>query len=265
MEKPLVMIIDIDGTLLGNISPQIMIYEMKQANIQIKYSFKDLFQRFDNGLLRPYIDSFIKSTKKRMPNIEFFIYTSSEDRWGAFIINAIEKYLNIKFNRPIFTRKHCFIMDRDIRKSVKNVTPLIKRALKKKYGSDIDLTNRIMMVDNRAVYQSNEHTQLLMCKTYNFAHPENLPVYITEECFIKYKNIIQNVYKKYYNSPELKTYSDFQLSYYPHYLQELKKINSHVEDKFWFFLNRLMELKNIRIFTPRVIEYMNKKLCKRLV
>lgn len=36
------------------------------------------------------------------------------------------------------------------------------------------------------------------------------------------------------------------------------------QDRFWFFLNRLLEIKNITIFTPKAVEYINMKLAKRL-
>jgi hypothetical protein len=45
--------------------------------------------------------------------------------------------------------------------------------------------------------------------------------------------------------------------------RELKNIKP--EDRFWFFLSRLLEIKNITIFTPKAVEYINYKLKKRLV
>jgi len=261
--KPLVFIIDIDGTIIGNITNQIMIYELKYENVNIKYSLKDLFNKFDQGLIRPYFDTFVKNTKRRLPHAEFFFYTASDDRWGAFIAGAIEKYYKLQFNRPIFTRKHCFHTDMDLKKSLKHVTPMIQKSLQKNYGKNIDLTNRVLIVDNNMVYQSNEKNSVLVCPTYNVSIAENLPVFINEEMFNAHKHIIEKKLKRYIPAiTTVTSYIDFQKQFYAYYIQELSLIKP--QDRFWFFLNRLLEIKNITIFTPKAVEYINMKLNKRL-
>jgi hypothetical protein len=261
--KPLVFIIDIDGTIIGNIINQLIIYEFKYDHINIHYSFKELFDRFDKGLIRPYFDTFIKNTKRRLPHSEFFFYTASEDRWGLFIANAIEKYYNIRFNRPIFTRKYCFSTGSDFKKSLKHITPHLKRTLQKKYGKNLDLTNRVLLIDNRQVYQSSDQTSLLICPTYNFMCLENIPAFITESIFNTHKVTIENKIRRYIPSIlPIRNYIDFQRQYYNYYIKELKYVKS--EDRFWFYLSRLLEIKNITIFTAKAVEYINYKLKKRL-
>jgi hypothetical protein len=265
LTRPLVFILDVDGTIIGNISPQITIYEMKKDKINIKYALKDLWERFDHGLLRPYFDSFLKITKKNIPNAEFFIYTSSDDQWGAFIVSAFEKYCSFRFNRPLLTRKNCYLMDNQVRKSLKSVTPVIKRSLQKKYGKNIDLTNRIMIIDNCSVYQSSECAYVLKCPTYKFYHAENLPALISEEEFKRHKLQIKSKLQKLIPHSTYQTYYEFQKEYYKYYLQWLEQYHDAPQDKFWFFLTRLLEVKNIRSFAPQTIAYINRKLSKRLV
>ena len=263
--KPLVIILDIDGTVIGNISPQICLYDLKNAHVKINYSYKELFDRFDKGLLRPYFDTFIKNTQRRLPNVEFFIYTAADNSWGTFIANAIEKHCNIHFNRPILTRKHCFLTNNSILKSLKHITPMIKRTLQKKYGKNLDLTNRILMIDNSRVFQSTEHQHVLLCPSYNISIPENLPAYITEDVFNMHKNIIEDRLKKYIPSISIKSYLDFQKTFYTYYIMALNNSKpGEDKDRFWFFLNRLLEVKNIQLFTPRAVQYINSKLSKRL-
>lgn len=263
--QPLVFIIDVDGTLIGDVSPQLCVYDLKQDRLPLKYSTKELSLKFDQGLLRPYFDAFYKNVKNRLPNAEFFVYTASEDRWGNFIVGAIEKHLGIRFNRPIFTRKHCFAVDRDFRKSFKHIEPAIHRALKKKYGKNLSLANRVVLIDNREVYAPEDQKKLLLCPSYDCEYHENLPALLSEEAFQKHRPSFEAKLRKYYPSlPAMRSYVDFQCAFYEIYLQCLKRQCSQRIDKFWFFLYRLMEFKNLKIFTPRAIEYMNRKLSKRL-
>ena len=266
INKPIVFLLDIDGTILGNIGPQVSIYDLKLSNhVNINYTVKDLLDRFDKGLLRPYFEAFIKQTQRRLPNAEFFIYTAADNRWGTFISSVIEKHIDFKFNKPIFTRKHCFNIDHKIVKSIKHITPSIKRSLSKKYGKQCDLTNRIIMIDNSVVFQENEMKQVLICNTYNNIVPENIPVYINEIIFNQYKSSIETRLHKLIPNISTKNYIEFQKTFYAYYIHALQKYTSHVpQDRFWFYLNRLLEIKNITLFTPNTIEYINSKLSKRL-
>jgi hypothetical protein len=265
-QRPLVFIIDIDGTLIGNVSPQLCIYDLKQtSNLPLRYSFKELFQRFDQGLLRPYFDTFYKSTKRRLPNAEFYVYTASDDRWGLFITAALEKHLGIRFNRPVFTRKHCFSSGGSITKSLSNILPTIKRSLARKYGKNLDLDNRVMVIDNSCVFPPNEKPQHMVCPSYSCSVPENLPAIIDERTYTQHRATIEQTIRKYIPALanlSMPSYKSFEVAYYTYYINALRQCKT--QDRFWFFLARLMEIKNITALSPRAIAYMNNKLSKRI-
>lgn len=267
-QRPLVFIIDIDGTLIGNISPQLCIYELKQtSHLPLRYSFKDLFHSFDQGLLRPYFDTFYKSIKRRLPNAEFYVYTASDDRWGLFITGALEKHLGIRFNRPIFTRKHCHSNGGSITKSISNILPTIRRSLSRKYGKNIDLTSRVMVIDNSCVFPPDEKPQHMVCPSYSCSVPENLPALIDERAYTQHRATIEQMIHKYIpslSSTSMPCYKSFQLAYYTYYVNALRQQCTR-GDRFWFFLARLMEIKNITLLSPRAINYMNAKLSKRII
>lgn len=269
MDQPLVFVLDLDGTVIGNVLPQTSIYELKGQKIKLNYTNKDLFNRFDNGLLRPYFDSFVKQIKRRIPYAEFFIYTASDDKWGAFIINALEKHISFQFNKPFFTRKHCYFNEGNcIRKCTQLIVPHIKRSLQRKYARPIDLTNRILLIDNSQVYDAYDKKNLLLCPSYKYAYVENLPAIISEDTFHRHKALILDKLHRYFPTithGNIDSYIEFQKIFYTHYVQALHRHAIPNNDRFWFFLLRLLEIKNINVFTPRTIQYINSKLSKRLV
>lgn len=262
--EPIVLILDIDGTIIGNILYQLVVFDLKNSHVRLNYNNKDLYDRFDKGMLRPYFDLFIRSIKKHIPNIEIFIYTASEDRWAQFVVSAIERHTNVKFNRPIFSRKHCIPKQNDYTKSIGKIYPSIKRVLQRKYRKQINLNNRIMVIDNRMVYLSDQSKYILKCPTYDYTIPENLPALISEQTFQAHKILLEQKCRRYLNyMTSFKTYREFEIAFYRHYISELESPKEST-DKFWLLLLKLIEVKNIRFFTPRAIEYMNKKLSKKL-
>lgn len=93
---PLVVVLDLDGTIIGDITPQIVSWEIcndiKSSGGGNFYKPKDLYAKLQGGIIRPYFAEFIKSLKKNIPNIEFFIFTASEKKWAMNIIGYIEKH-----------------------------------------------------------------------------------------------------------------------------------------------------------------------------
>ncbi len=262
--NPLVLIIDIDGTLIGNIIPQVILNELKNNKVPIKFNNKDLFDRFDHGLARPYFDTFIKQLRLRIPYIEIFIYTACDDKWGVFVSNQLEKYYSIKINRPIFTRKYCLIKDNSIKKSLKIIMPYVKRNLQRKYGKNINLKDKMLVIDNSKVYDHEDYKHLLLCPTYDYTYLENLPALINENVFLRNKTLIgENLARIIPNiQNNINTYKDFEKIFYAYYLKYLEVQN---KDKFWLYLIKLIEIKNISNFTPKAVAYINRKLSKKLV
>ena len=63
--EPLIFIIDIDGTMIGDIKPQVMMYEMnialKRVDKKINvFNVKEFQNKLRSGIIRPYFSKFIK-------------------------------------------------------------------------------------------------------------------------------------------------------------------------------------------------------------
>lgn len=174
--NPIVLLIDLDHTLQGDIRPQIMEYELvKEINrsitngTKIRYNVPRLYSDFRNGLLRPGVSS-LMNIKKRHPNIEMFVYTASEHEWANYIVPKLEQvaFDGKFFNRPILTRKH---VGKDGVKSIRGVQPIVERTLIRKYGDGLkQIQYPIYLIDNNEVLAPVERKHLVKCPTYNFIY-----------------------------------------------------------------------------------------------
>jgi hypothetical protein len=59
-EKPLIFVIDIDGTIIGDIRPQVMLYEINMAikkkdKKQNIFNTKDFQNKLKSGIIRPFL------------------------------------------------------------------------------------------------------------------------------------------------------------------------------------------------------------------
>jgi hydroxymethylpyrimidine pyrophosphatase-like HAD family hydrolase len=265
---PLVIVLDIDGTIIGDINPQVVSYEivneLKRRKEKISLDQQDFITKLKSGIVRPHFDSFMNELQNY--GVEFFIYTASEKRWAEYLVKKIEQAYNIKFNRPIFTRNHCFFVDKDFKKSLKTIKPAIFRTLKKKYAEMTlgSLRDNIMVVDNRAVYSSTDNKSILICPTYNYKIPENLPVVLKQNVFARhYQPIMETLIKYDIISRPTKYYINFQKQFYQRYVDDLTHLTSAKEELHDNFFKQLTELitgKGIRIFDERVVSYLTKKM-----
>lgn len=273
-EKPLIIIIDIDGTIIGDIRPQVMLYEINAAIRKIDkkiniFNNKDFQEKLQNGIIRPYFIKFIKKIKEQNQNIEYFIYTASEKQWATFLISHIEKNMNIKINKPIFTRDHCNNINQNIQKSTLKIIPIIIKTLKKKYGllKQNDIENRILIIENANVYEQSDIPKIVICQTYDFKFPENLPAVITESIFNNYSQIIIKNINKYIIFPYVTNYIEFQHIYYTYYVQYISSIMKsntiQLQDKFFLYLTNIIIYKHISRFTPNTISYIKTKITSK--
>ena len=263
--SPFVIVFDIDGTLIGDIRPQLVLYELhnalkqkgdnKAANLFLKPSI--FREKLERGILRPHIVYFIKKIKQFYNNnVEFYIYTASEKAWAQFLTPHLEKCLDIKFKRPLLTRDNCV----DLYKKVSTVYDCIT-----KKNNLVDIENKVLIIDNNATVYGNNQKHVLICNTYDACKLENLLCYIDESMYEKHKETIVNVISNYI--PELKTSADFyqfQKRYYVYYLknlQDAQKRNAlHSKDKFFLNLTNTILYKNIKSYNDKTIRYLNKKL-----
>lgn len=272
--SPLVIVLDLDGTIIGDITPQIASYDIsnhiKVNGGSLNYKFKDLAGKLLGGIIRPYFGEFIRKLILNVPNIEFFIYTASEKKWALTIIKQIENACKIKFNRPIFTRNNCVQIDKEYRKSLKLIKPMIFRALKKKHHlqSIADLNDKIMVIDNMDVYNSSETKYHIHCKTYDYKYPENIPAMFDNQEYKKYWKVASSLFDKYYNIKPTHDYLDFQYQFYAKYTSLIAALkasnNEFLKDAFYKNLYKILiyvfREKGHDSFDAAVVRYVNKQL-----
>lgn len=274
-KKPLIIIIDIDGTIIGDIRPQVLLYEINYAIKKIDKKFnilnnKDFDNKLEKGIIRPYFAKCLKKLKEQNDNIEYFIYTASDKKWATFLVPHIEKIIDIKINRPIFTREHCDSINNSLQKSLTKVTPSIIKTLKKKYKSlnKNNIENHILIIENAHVYESKDISKIIICPTYDYKYPENIPAIITENIFNKYSQIIIKNINKYISLPSINDYIEFQRLYYTYYIQYIssssKSNNIQLNDKFFLYLSNIIIYKHISIFTPNNIKYISNKINSKI-
>lgn len=261
---PLVILLDIDGTLIGDISPQVVMYELKKR-IKLPYNSKNLHDQLNNGIIRPNFKAFFDDLKGY--GVEFFIYTASEKRWAENIVKNIEATTGVKFNRPLFTRNNCHLVNGEYKKSISHVLPSVLKCLKKKYNNltASSLKNMVMAIDNNNVYNSNERKNLVLCDTYNYSTPENIPSYVNKALFDQHSSPIMSVVASYYpNMKYTSNYMKFERQYYMHYVQMLDKslkLKSTISlDPLFKTIRNFIINKNITSFNEKVVQYLNTKL-----
>ena len=269
MVTPLVVILDLDGTIIGDIRQQITTYDIhnqiKTTGAKLKYNFGDYKTKLNGGIIRPFFGEFIRRLKKDIPHIEFFVYTASEQKWAMHIINNIEKVCAIKFNRPLLTRKDCLFKGNNILKSVAKVKPQILRALKRKYGV-VDLKDRCLIVDNARVFVEQDQPYNILCKTYNFIYPENLGAIISHDEYSQHYNIINRVL----GDGDNPSYFDFQKRFYEKYVERLRDVSAtnkeYEHDTFFKVLRRaitkLIIVKKHGRFDVGGVSYIRRQLDK---
>jgi len=144
-----VLLLDMDGTLIGRITPQVCEYEvlMTLDKKKLRSMRADVVTRLKQGVMRPHLDWFVKQMGDAA---ELFVFTASEDKWAKFLVPLIEEALGVKFNRPIFTRNHCTYHDGEYLKSLDRVAPLVFKALKDRHRltSVRDVSVDMLLVDN---------------------------------------------------------------------------------------------------------------------
>lgn len=248
---PLVFLLDLDGTMIGNIQPQIDEYylindinkEIKRANDkQIKYNTKILKEDLLKYVIRPKLNKFLKNIKK-YENIEIFVYTASSNDWAKYIIPQIESVIKFKFNRPILTRKNLvYIKDQPYIKSINKVKPLIYRSLKKKYKlNNINELKYITLIDNTKNVLV-EKKNLVLCPTFDYTHQIDYLRMIPKDILKKYYIIIERNFN-------LK-HSTNLYGFYSNYYELLTKLYSkcsinnevYLKDNYWHNFSRLLKL-----------------------
>lgn len=268
-QQPIIYILDLDGTIIGDISPQVMVYdifqEIKTADPKVSINLRDLHYNLKAGIIRPSFLDFVNHIKRFQPNAEFYIYTASQPKWADFIVKNIERALKIKFNRPIFTRKDCISINGEISKSLYKIKSKLKASLKRKYpNTDLNqllTVDNILIVDNNRVFPNSfDNKRLVHCSTYMYRVPENIPAIFGPHIFNKHSHAFYTVFSRYqYHIPVTTSYLKFQRIFYQSYMKELDRLD-RPHDKFWETLKDVIIKKGINSFSENSVKFINSRL-----
>ena len=181
---PFIIIFDIDQTIIGDINMQskennllefiFNICKKEGINTECQNIDIDIQDELKSGLLRPYVREFIETCNKKFKNVEVFFYTNSTYKWtNKTLGKSIEKALNIRVNRPFFTRENSVSLD--IKKSLVNIYPLIIKSLLKKYplmkyekNTEYILNNRTIFIDDIKDNIISYTNRQLVCSAYDY-------------------------------------------------------------------------------------------------
>jgi len=180
ISKPIVFLLDFDGTLVGDVEwlaneyTLFQNYNSGQVSKVVKYQPAYLMQDLGQHMIRPYLKEFLLATKLKYPQIEFFIYTASDTEWAEFIIPRVEQKLGFKFNRPLFTRTHCICKNGSYIKSLDTVRGIVYKRLAKQYKlKTMNDIQSMILVDNTPHVLTDNRAQVL-CPTYDYQLPVDL-------------------------------------------------------------------------------------------
>jgi hypothetical protein len=249
---PFIIIFDIDKALIGDISQltmecallEILYNNCKKKDINTKCPNTDIFDMQDelnNGLLRPFAKDFITFCDKKFKNAEVFFYTNSPYEWtNGGLGKNIEKALNIKVNRPFFTKENSITKLKN-KKSLANIYPIIIKSLLKKYPLMKDENNVEYILNNRTIFIDDIKDNLYAYKERQLVCPkyEYYPYYdISEKLINKY-----NIDPQLFNDKDVLKYMDgFDSSYDKMHIYN-KNGNEHQQNKEYITLANMSNAK----------------------
>ena len=275
---PMVILLDIDGTLIGDITPQVVVYDLcnrvkihgaKDAScIKPQLQQRDFQEKLRDGIIRPHAKAFLVEMQRH--GVEVFIYTASEKKWAEFLIKNIEQSIEYKFNRPIFTRNDC-VQEHAGKciKHVRSVLPAIVRSINKKYRSKfkaLDFQGKVMAIDNNNVYGDQDQNSLVVCSTYKYMYPENVAAMFTKRSYELYSGYVHTCIATYINNYKphnsfLRFEKQFYQSYYIEALQEvISKKQDFLRDVVFKIIMYCIKHKNMTTFSKSNVKYINWKL-----
>tara|TARA_B110001450_G_scaffold227250_1_gene226517 strand:+ start:7439 stop:8257 length:819 start_codon:yes stop_codon:yes gene_type:complete len=269
-ELELIIVLDLDGTIIGNCCFQADLYNLQL--IQKKYKIKQinsniLLKSYYNNskLIRPYFLYFYNKLRHLYPKSYIYIYTASEKKWAYKEIEYIEKNLQIKFNRPIFTREDCIVnSNNEYKKLIKNILPKIKKHLVDKDN----IQDKLLIIDNNNTFVDYSNN-FILCKTYDYIYFLDLWKHINFD-YYKNKDLKQYINKFITNNKICKYmyYDDIsnnkkELIYkwnYKKYKKINKKNNHELNDNFFEKITNEIINNKFKKFNNDTVTYLRKIL-----
>lgn len=272
---PLIFLVDIDGTLVGDVIPLICCWEIAKRNNtkMLNHVKNEIIFCLKRGIMRPNAGTFLKHISDTIPNAEFFIYTASDKNWANYLVPCLEQAAEFKFNRPIFSRPNCSNIGGEFRKSLKTILPSIVKSLNRKkiYPtlSVTDLYNNIVLIDNQRVICEDELQKWIVCPTYTFKHTLDPLKYMSEEILsenlIEIAKVLQlyNMFPRF-NSDKAFSLSGFKQLYYDH-LSKLASKNTPLNSKtgvddYFIKLGSAIRSNNLKDLRKNVVIRINSSL-----
>jgi len=237
MAKPIVILLDFDGTIVGDVEWLVNEKNLLQF-MQIKSNGAYLVKDLAKGVIRPHFKYFITELRKRFPLVEFYIYTASEKFWAEFIIAKVERAIGIKFNRPIFTRNHCVFNNGHYTKQLHIVKPIIMKRLAMKYGTGGEYQSMVMIDNTPNVL--NERQQQITCPSYDYEYPIHLLRHLPETfSYEKVSEFLGRLYVEFRFKKPPKNSQRFWSAYYQfistkfHKAYKYNKSHAYLKDQYW--------------------------------
>lgn len=170
---PVIVVFDLDGTIIGPsnfvsclwlIMKQFVTQDMEESARRCK---EIIIESLRSKLARPHFKEFIDALHKKFEFVELFVYTAAGADWTEFVIGCVEDALNIRFNRPLFSREQYTFYGS---KHLTNIIPEIQSSLKDKHGfipSSVLHDTTIVFEDNPDVYtDAKDCMRIFKCPTY---------------------------------------------------------------------------------------------------
>ena len=275
---PLVIYLDFDGTIIGDITPQVTEWEIvsKFCPKELK-AYKESI-RADvavGNIMRTGLPKMLSAIKSAHPNVEFYIYTASDGVWANTVVPCVEAAANIQINRPILSRKNC--IQATLEKSLRLIAPIVYRRLKTAYpalkNADQVYQNSIL-IDNTDVLIDEERHRCIQCPTYNGIYWTDLlrhvPMETQKRNYLELSILLRSVglFPKI-SSKEPFAFDEFRAMYYhalaEHIKSSLKDRKKNKSDNLWPILTKL--LLNARIdkgLGDSTAKYLKKKLANAM-
>jgi hypothetical protein len=268
---PQIVILDLDGTLIGNTESIICYNEILNFVNQYMFTNERIHVDFENfvksalsrELSRPFFKEFYNTLHEKYEHVEIFIYTASKTQWANFMINCFEETHDVKFNRPILTREDCVGNAKHYSKSIKYVEHKILDALKCKYYKEnikIALDNLFIVDDTKEIYNDNDITRLVKCPMYTNAVNVDVLELLPKDIVAKHYKHIAKILEMHMNMkfPQntLNMYRMFSRQYKNNIIN-YKMTHTHY-DEFWKKMTALIErCQNNNLISNELIRIWN--------
>ena len=264
----MIVILDLDGTIIGDIAPQVCEYELLCEHCPAKLKLLREFllsQLRHSCIIRPHFREFMHGM--RAMGVDTFVYTASESKWANFVVPLIEKAVGVKFGRPLFTRKDCRLVNGEYRKPTRGV---LQAVVRKRQCSVGDVRDRVVFLDNANVIlqDSPTHVPLVLCPTYSRTCHHDVTRFLTQDVLRRDPGaVVQKLvlYKMIQPVDQAVVLSAGRIQ-----VLVLQQLLRHMArdavraaepvDSMWLKLRRLLGHPKLRGFDARTVGYLNAKL-----